>query len=237
MSGSSNDTLEDFSRALSESPESELAKTPTLDTSLQKSRVRISSKRKPPSRKKMEGRKTMDDSIFNVETEDDVADGGGSKSTPLRHTKSEDTPTTNYSASKFQSPSPAGLRSRSPTRKPQIGTPNTNFLKDLNAALGKGHKGLRPKSPLGARASLKISRSRDSSPTNKSKAVNEATTKKASQNVESKGESASEREGPDAAEPIKLSSSSGDDLFGSPPPMPDEIKVEKKDTRCDQRPI
>ena len=82
MSGSSNDTLEDFSRALSESPESELAKTPTLDTSLQKSRVRISSKRKPPSRKKIEGRKTMDDSIFNVETEDDVADGGGSKSTP-----------------------------------------------------------------------------------------------------------------------------------------------------------
>ena len=92
MSASSNDTQEDFSRALSESPESELAKTPTLDTSLQKSRVRISSKRKPPSRKKMESRKTMDDSIFNVETEDDVADGGGSKSTPLRHTMSEDTP-------------------------------------------------------------------------------------------------------------------------------------------------
>ena len=233
MSASSNDTQEDFSRALSESPESELAKTPTLDTSLQKSRVRISSKRKPPSRKKMESRKTMDDSIFNVETEDDVADGGGSKSTPLRHTKSEDTPTTNYSASKFQSPSPAGLRSRSPTFS------NTNFLKDLNAALGKGHKGLRPMSPVGARASLKISRFRDSSPTNKSKAVpsNEAATKNASQNVKSKGESAPEREGPDAAKPIKLSSSSGDDLFGSPPPMPDEIKVEKKDTRYDQRPI
>ena len=175
----------------------------------------------------------MDDSIFNVETEDDVADGGGSKSTPLRHTKSEDMPTTNYSASKFQSASPAGLRSRSPTFS------NTNFLKDLNAALGKGHKGLRPMSPLGARASLKISRSRDGSPTNKSKAVpsNEVATKNASQNVESNGESAPEREDPGAAKPIKLSSSSGDDLFGAPPPMPDEIKVEKKDTRCDQRPM
>ena len=183
----------------------------------------------------------MDDSIFNGETEDDVADGGGNKSTPLRHTKSEDTSRSKSSASKFQSSSPAGLRSRSPARTPKIGTPNTNFLQDLNAVLGKGQKGLRPMSPLGARASMKISRSRDSSPTNNSKAApsNKDATKNASQNVEieSKGESAPEGKGPDADKPIKLSSSSGDDLFGSPPPMPDEIKVEKKDTRCDQRPI